>query len=367
MKVLFTTNIPAPYRVDFFNELGGSLDLTVLFERRSASNRDASWRFDGELSFKEYYLHGIRTGQESSFAPNVISHLDARRYDLIVIGGYSTPTAMTAIRYMQHKRIPFLLNADGGFVRSDGRIRFAAKRSLIRSASGWLSTGLRTTEYLIHYGADAGRVYTYPFSSVRRADVLSRPIDIETKREIRSQLGISEDRCVLMVAQPIHRKGIDLLIEATAMLGKDTGVYLIGGRPSTGYQKLRTDLGLNNLHFVDFSSRQQLSGYYRAADLFVLPTRFDIWGLVINEAIANGLPVVTTDMCVAGLELVKPGINGLILHAGRSDELASAIEVLVQDPRTLNRMGRESLILASEYTVESMAESHIEIFERILG
>ena len=72
-------------------------------------------------------------------------------------------------------------------------------------------------------------------------------------------------------------------------------------------------MNLNNVHFIDFKNKDTLKEYYHVADVFVLPTREDIWGLVINEALAYGLPVITTDKCMAGLEMIENGKNGYII------------------------------------------------------
>ena len=64
LKVLFLTNIPSPYRVDFFNELGKFCDLTVTFEGRTATDRNKKWKSDTFKEFKGYFLKGIRTGSD---------------------------------------------------------------------------------------------------------------------------------------------------------------------------------------------------------------------------------------------------------------------------------------------------------------
>ena len=121
------------------------------------------------------------------------------------------------------------------------------------------------------------------------------------------------------------------------------------------------EMDLTNVHFLGFMKKEKLLRYYQAADLFVLPTREDIWGLVINEAMAYGLPVITPDRCVAGLELVEDGVNGYIVPVGDVDALAEKIrQVFRGDPA---QMGAASLEKVRRYTIENMAKVHEEIFE----
>ncbi len=213
LRVLYLTNIPAPYRVAFLNELAAYCDLTVLYERRTARDRDAAWSSRGPRRFREIHLRGVRTAADAAFCPGVLRHLRRTAFDIVVAGMYSTPTAMLAIAALRALGIPFLLSTDGGRVRPEGWARRTLKRSLISSATAWLSTGNQTSRYLTHYGAVADRIHRYPFSSVHAADVLEVPTTREVKRSRRAELGITERQCVLAVGQFIHRKGFDILIQ----------------------------------------------------------------------------------------------------------------------------------------------------------
>ena len=166
---------------------------------------------------------------------------------------------------------------------------------------------------------------------------------------------------VLAIGQFIHRKGFDILLQAARDLDPDTGIYIVGGEATEEYLKLREQLNLQNVHFWGFQKKDRLARMYQAADLFVLPTREDIWGLVINEALAYGLPTITTDRCVAGLELIEDGVNGYVVPVEDAKALAEKIQaVLAAD---LPGMGAASLVKIRPYTLENMAKVHAEIFE----
>ena len=166
---------------------------------------------------------------------------------------------------------------------------------------------------------------------------------------------------ILAIGQMIHRKGFDVLMHAAKDLDPDTGIYFVGGEAPEAYWKLREALGLPNVHFLGFQKKDQLAKFYKAADLFVLPTREDIWGLVINEALAYGLPTITTDRCVAGLELIEDGVNGYVVPVEDEKLLAEKIRaVLASD---LEAMGKAALRKVRPYTLENMAKVHAEIFE----
>jgi glycosyltransferase involved in cell wall biosynthesis len=166
---------------------------------------------------------------------------------------------------------------------------------------------------------------------------------------------------VLAIGQMIHRKGFDVLLHAAKDLDPDTGIYFVGGEAKEAYIALTKELNLQHVHFLGFQKKDVLAKYYKASDVFVLPTREDIWGLVINEALAYGLPTITTDRCVAGLELIEDGINGYVVPVEDADALAEKIQaVLASD---LEQMGKAALEKVRPYTLENMARTHAEIFE----
>lgn len=363
-KVLFITNIPSPYRVDFFNELGAHCALTVLFEREKSEDREVNWHNYNFNNFEGIFLKGVKKGANTAFSPMVIKYLKKNLFDCIIVGGYATPTGMLAINYLKFNKIPYILNSDGGMInKKEGKLKWALKKFFISSAAGWLSTGKVTTNYLKYYGADPNRIFVYPFTTLSNKDMLKNPISFKEKRKIKKQLNIKEEKVILSIGQFIPRKGIDVLLKASKNLPDNIGIYIIGGDPTKEYLELIKNLSLTNIHFVKFQSKINLSNFFLASDLFVLPTREDIWGLVINEAMAYGLPVVTTDKCVAGTELISNNKNGLIIAADNHDQLNKAIVECLKDEKELLEMSKNSLKTIKEYSIENMAATTIEIIE----
>ncbi len=364
MKILFLTNIPSPYRVAFFNELGKSCNLTVAFEGRFATDRNSAWQAEKAKNFTPIFLKSWRLGADAFLSLQIIGLLK-QKWDKVIIGGYSTPTAMLAIEYMRLKKISFYLEVDGGLIRKDSKLKFWLKKHFISAASGWFSSGKETTKYLVHYGANKEKIYEYPFSSLQEKDILPALPTIGQKQELRKQLGIKEDKVIVSVGrfsyQKGYGKGYDILMKSEEILPKDIGIYIIGDEPTQEFINWKEEKTLNQVHFVGFQSKENLQKWYQAADVFVLPTREDIWGLVINEAMAQGLPVITTNKCVAGLELIKEGQNGYIIPTENSKALAEAIlKIFKQDCRA---MGQKSLEFIKPYTIENMAQYHGNIFK----
>lgn len=362
-KILFLTNYASPYRVDFFNELGKYCKLTVLFAEKieDQTHRSAQW-FNSQnyrnfeyvqlkkcLGFKKYFVY-----------LDVIRYLN-NTYDAIVICGYGVPLTLPfAVEILKLKQIPFYLEVDGGFIRPDTKLKHWLKKHLVSAANGWFSSGKETMKYLTHYGANPAKIYEYPFSSLQKKDILPQVLSIKQKQALRQQLGITEEKVLISVGQFIYRKGYDLLLKAAQNLPTDIGIYIIGDEPTQELMSWKRDKNLTHIHFVGFQPKETLKKWYQAADVFVLPTREDIWGLVINEAMAQGLPVITTDKCVAGLELIRGGENGYIVPVADVSSLARAIiKIFAQDYRA---MGQKSLEIINPYTIENMVKKHMKSF-----
>lgn len=366
MKVLFLTNIPSPYRVDFFQALGQLCELTVLYELEKASDRDTNWeRIIENKSYKEVFLKPVVKQASSAWCPSVVKHLEYKSYDVIVVGVYSTPTGMQAIRYLKKHKIPYLLNCDGGIIAyKEQNFKRKLKTWLIGGADGYLSTGALSDEYLEYYGADAKKIYHYPFTTIREKEVLERPLNKQEKSKLREDLRIPEEKMILTVGNFIPRKGFDVLLRAAGLLDRRKyGIYLVGGEEIEEYRILREQFQLENTHYIPFLQKAEIQKYYQAADLFVLPTREDIWGLVINEAMAAGLPVITTERCVAGITMLE---EKCIVPIEQEKILASKISEFLEQPAELERQAIRNLNKSREYTIENMARTHLRIFKSFL-
>ena len=368
MKVLYLTNIPSPYRVVFFNELVRcGIDVTVLFERKKAQNRDQKWISEEKFLFQGIYLKSLKIGNENSLALNAIKYINKKDYDLIIIGGYSTITSMICIEYMRLKKIPFVINADGGMISQDSWIKKKLKKHFIGLASAWLSSGSATTKYLVHYGAIRKNVYEFPFSSIKRSNI-EETLDDISKKELRKKMHLSEEKTILYVGQFIYRKGIDILLDALRKMSSvKMNILLIGGNVTEELKKKAIDYNLKNIHFLPFKSKNDLKAFYKVADVFVMPTRYDIWGLVINEAMGYGLPIVSTNRCVAAQTMIKSGENGFVCDFENSDELAKKILILLNNKSICNNFAKKNIEIAKLYTIENMAKRHLEIFNEIIG
>jgi len=361
-KVIFLTYIPSPYRVDFFNELAKYCDLNVLYYYENVPN--SPWK----KTIQEHNYAHMFLMQKSKVKGLLVllKLLYKNRNETIVVGAYSKMAEIFAILFLKLLRVKFVLNSDGGFI-TKGVLKTILKRQLIRPASYWLSSGINTSNTLVHYGAKSSNIFEYHFSSLFENEVLEKSVEEEEFIRIRKNLNLNNDvTYIVFVGQLIYRKGVDILLEAiTLMKNKEIEVLVIGS--GNQINNLKEYCVINNLqervHFIGKCPKQEVLEYLKVSDVFVFPSREDIWGLALNEAIANGLPVISTKQVGSAYNLISDGENGYIIDCDNVLELVDALEKLVF--KNLTSMRLKSLEKAQKYTIENMVFDHMLLFNNL--
>ena len=365
MKILFYTNVPSPYRVSFFNELGKYCDLTVLFEPSSSTERDDTWKNFKFEYFQGIILKGTRTAVDSAFCPEIIKYLKKNTYDHIVVTQVASYTAIWAAAYMRLRKIPYCYEGDGGFVSSTTGLKAMLKRLVIGGAKYCFSTSKHFDDYCTAYGAKEDKIYRYSLTSIEEKDVLHKPLTRVEKELYKKELGMKEEHILLSVGQFIYRKGFDVLLQAAKGLPENVGIYIVGGKPTAEFLEMKAKWNLERVYFIDFMKKNVLSRYYQAADVFVFPTREDIWGLVVNEAMAHGLPVISTNRCISASEMVNSGEEGYVVPVNDVEALKSAILEVLGADNLREQMAEKALKkIKMKYTIENMAQEHINVFKK---
>lgn len=367
MKVLYLTNIPVPYKIDFLNELGKEVELTVLFDREIASDRNVQWLNKKSKTFKAIFLESYKIKEENALAFSVIKYLN-NKYDFIIVGTHSNYTALLAMLYMKIKGIKYIFNCDGGvFFDNESNWKYLLKKFFVSNAEFYLSTGKHTNKWLTYYGASEKKIFVYPFASFFEKYIEKRVPTNADKNFFKGQLNIKNKYMIISIGRFIDLKGFDVLIKSAEDLKNiDVVIYIIGGnKPKESWIKIIREKNLTNVKFLDFQDMEHLKLWYKAADVFVLPTRQDSWGLVVNEAMANGLPVITTDKCNAGLELIEDKINGYIIPINNSKKLAEKVLNLLENKNLRENISKNNLIKIKKYTIENMANRYLKILKLV--
>jgi glycosyltransferase involved in cell wall biosynthesis len=165
----------------------------------------------------------------------------------------------------------------------------------------------------------------------------------------------------------IRRKGVDLLLAAFERIvakGLDVELRLVGREASLPeFLASLSPEAKARVRYEGFQPPERLPHYFSASDVFVLPSRHDGWGVVVNQALAAGLPVITSDAVGAGLDLIEDDVNGFKFPAGDVEALQRSMERVASGPEDAHRLGEASRSKALTLTPEAGAEKWARVFD----
>jgi glycosyltransferase involved in cell wall biosynthesis len=247
-----------------------------------------------------------------------------------------------------------------------------AKHFLFARVDGVETPGNQARAYARRYNAPDDRIF-YARHTVDVEHFSSgRAVALPEREKFRAELGLRGVTFVY-VGRLWWGKGVNYLLDAFAELqqrlqGSEVSLLLLGDGADEG--KLREQCrrkSIRNVVFAGFKQKPELPRYYTAADVFVFPTLGDPYGLVVDEAMACALPIVSTSEAGEIRDRVEEGVNGYIVPAKDSQALADKMEVLARDPEARARMGAASFEKIKDHTPEGWAKDFEAAIENIIG
>lgn len=367
MRVTYVTPTPSPYTLDVFTAMArdGRIAPSVLYLEKHAPA--FQWD-DPELpAFSEVLPGGWLNflGARVHLNPSAIARLRATNPDVVVVAGYSGLTNQAVMWWLKATRTPWIFFGEIPGYQKRGRIgamlRSVARLPAVKWSSGIAAVGSRAADvYRLLASKDK------PVANIPYFCDMSAFADAAHSRSWRSGPALR----ILYCGQLVLRKGVDVLVRAFARLaGQFEHVRL----KLVGDGELRADLrhGLpawvrERVEFTGFLQVSELPGHFADADVFVLPSRHDGWGVVVNQAIAAGLPVVCSDAVGAAVDLVVPGENGMIVPAGDEDALFQALADLAGDPDKVRRYAERSRAMAAKWVPERGVDRWYHLIQTVL-
>jgi glycosyltransferase involved in cell wall biosynthesis len=356
MRILIVTEIPAPFRIPLFNALAREhgVELQVCFLAERDPRRTHYRVYRDEFAFDEVVLPGIglrRGGRWLMLNRGVLRLLRRTRPDVIVAGGWNQPTFWQVLLAARLTRTPALLWVES--TSRDARVGGAPARRLRRLALclavGFVVPGRASREYLRGLGVPDERIAVAPNAVELRIFVERVDAERTDRAALCERLGL--DGCVfLYVGRLDAEKGLDILLGA--MRDVPGTLVLIGSGPLE--PELRRSAG-ERVRLLGALARDELVPWYAAADVLVLPSRSEPWGMVLNEAAAAGLPLVATEAVGAAHDLIEPGGNGFRVPVDDQAALAEALRSLAADPELRAAFGRRSRELSERFRPEDWA------------
>jgi len=370
-NVCLLTNIPSPYRLPIFEEINKKHSLDVVFYSHSEEGRN--WSPDLEkYSFNYEFLDGFNAGP---FRVNTRTHtvLNETAYDILILGEaplHPTAVATTVIHSKQHQ-IPLVVWTEGieierknesivkDFPRIFGRNAYdhLFRRPLYTAADGCIAySGGMTKEFLQKRGVNSKDIFTG--TQVMPQSLMgsrTRPVDSN------NQDGFQ----ILALSYLWKRKGIDDLIKAFQSIGLSNSKLVIAGSGPDETRLKKMAASTSSIQFVGYIPEETKWELYQSSDLFVLPTYLDTWGMVVNEALYFGTPVITTAAAGAS-QLVKENEAGRIVEAGNVPQLATTIRTLAEDTELRKRYSENAYEADDGWNVDVGAEPFLTAIDTLV-
>ncbi|HEY2627793.1 MAG TPA: glycosyltransferase [Usitatibacter sp.] len=297
----------------------------------------------------------------SLVCPEVWSEVRSGKYDVLWLHGYAYAADLIAFLAAKTRGIPVFMRSEThlGLSRAPlrQRIRDAVLSVFYRFIDAFLAIGTPNANYYKALGVAADRIHLVPYTVDNHRFIEGARDDRAT---VRRRFGIADDEVVVLFASKLTpRKRAADLLRAAALLqsrGHRATVLLVGsGESKAELEALASELGLARAIFAGFVNQSSLPGILGAVDAFVLPSESEPWGLIVNEAMCAGLPVIVTDQVGAAGDLVTPR-NGFVYGVGGIEALAKALEALVTDANKRRTMGLASLDIIRKWSYEQCRE-----------
>jgi glycosyltransferase involved in cell wall biosynthesis len=365
-RLVVITEIIAPYRIPVFNSLAQQpgIGLQVLFLAENDPTQRQWPVYKDEMRFDYEVLPSWRRrigGHNLLLNWRIDRTLRRMSPDTIICGGYNYIASWKSLDWARRHRVPFLLWAESTVrnFRKGSALVESLKTKFLRHCDGFVVPGKSSLEYLSSYGTREEVIFTAPnavdieFFAQRSAMV--RTQDSAYRRAMRLP-----SRFFLFVGRLVSAKGIFDLLAAYASLPaelrREVGLVFAGdGQLRSQLEEQAAAIVPGTVQIGGFAPREDLAIYYALAEAMVFPTHTDAWGLVVNEAMACGLPVICSSAAGCAADLVNDGENGRVVPAGDVSQLAFAMEQLAGDHELRSQMGRHSRGKIQQYSPEACA------------
>jgi glycosyltransferase involved in cell wall biosynthesis len=370
IRVTVVSPEPTPYRSPLFDLVAArpELELTVIYAAHTVAGR--TWSVEPE--HRSMFLRGLAVPglgrllhHDYPVTPGIVRALRESRPDVVVVSGWSTFASQAAIVWCRRRGVPYLplveshdLGPRKGWRRA---VKGAVVPRVLRRAAGALALGTASRDSLVERGAQRERVHIFA-NTIDVPEWEERQGELAQRRsELRAELGAgAEDVLLLSVARLGPEKGLDVLVRGVAVAGDPKLLLVIAGEgpQRREIEALAQELGVR-LRLTGDLAADKVAEAYAAADVFVLLSTRETWGVVVNEAAASGLPLVLSDRVGAAYDLLRDGENGFLVGAGDVEATGEAFKRLGADAGLRVRAGERSRELVRGWGYEASVESFV--------
>jgi glycosyltransferase involved in cell wall biosynthesis len=377
-RLVILTEIVSPYRIPLFNALAqhAEVDLHVIFLAETDPDL-RQWRIPKEeIKFAHQVLPSWRrrVGRYNALLNRGVSRALAKAApDVILCGGYNYVASWQSLLWARAHHIPFFLWSESNVQdqrRGHALVEFLKTRFLSK-CSGFVVPGRSALEYLRVHKVNEGAVFVAPNAVDNNfftaAAAAARQDAARWRREL-----VLPGRYFVFVGRLVREKGVFELLAAYAKLDeslrRQVGLVFVGDGAVRAQLELQAaSVAPGVVQFAGFAQREQLAIYYALAEMVILPTYTDTWGLVVNEAMACGLPVIVSQIAGCAADLVKENWDGLLVAPRDVAALTSAMRTLADQPELRTTMGANSMQHIAHYSPKEWSAGVARMVQAVGG
>jgi glycosyltransferase involved in cell wall biosynthesis len=358
-RVAFLSVVPSPYQRDIFAALARRDDIDLRVDYLEGAAPDSPWP-EKELPQYSRILRGFWFSLGSARCHVNLPLPDYRDREIVVLNTMMSVTAQCLMRgALRHK--PWIFWGE----------RLAPRPPSRKEALHHLLTSpLHDAAAIVGIGSLADAQYSARFPQPAHY-CIPYHCELDAFTNAPRPDRNPAETVFLFCGQMIARKGLDHLLTAfSALVTRHPAVrLLLVGREAELPVLLAAlpEAVRARIEYAGFQPPEALPGFFARADVFILPSRYDGWGVVVNQAIGAGLPVICSDAAGAGHDLVEQEVNGLLFPAGDAAALTAAMERLAADPALARQWGAASRAKAPAWSPDSGAEKWAAVFSEVLG
>lgn len=387
MRVGILTSHPIQYQAPWFRALAAAVDLEVFFcHRQSAAEQGRAgfgvafnWDIDLLSGYRHRFLKNVAAKPGvNHFAgcdtPEIREVIRGGNFDGFIVSGWQLKAYWQAVRACRAARVPVFVRGDSQLRTPRSRLKRLLKevvyRPLLRQFDGFLVVGERNKEYLAHYGVPGAKMFPVRHF-VDNEWFAARANEASGQRvALRKEWGAgADDRVALFIGKFIPLKRPADFVGALAGLKernvKNVGVFVGAGELEPELRQRAAQTGVR-AHFAGFKNQSQLPACYAAADVLVLPSDSETWGLVVNEAMACGTPAIVSDAVGCVPDLIVEGKTGFTYPCGNVPALVSALEKMVQLRREGFDFPANLATLMNRYSVAAAVRGTVDGVQRLV-
>jgi glycosyltransferase involved in cell wall biosynthesis len=296
--------------------------------------------------------------------PGLASAIDGFAPDAVLMIGYNYRSFLELLIRVGRRR-PFILRGDSHrLVRRRGllaAVRRYAIAAVFRRFRAFLYVGSANRAYYREHGVSDDRLFFAPHSVDNSRFIAGAGYAADESREFRAMLGIPDRHRVILFAGKFEdtKRPLDLLEAFNAANLGDATLLFVGSGPLEAELKRRAS-SAHDVRFAPFQNQTLMPRTYAAADVFVLPSVGETWGLAVNEAMCSGLPIIVSSHVGCAEDLVRSGVNGLVFPAGSVSGLSEALQFALSDDERLRVWGRASSEIVSKYSYANATRGLID-------